>query len=1195
MAYGGGIIDEIITTGSSGGSSRPLPSGSYTTNQNPSGAYRPTSSTPAYTGGGGGASTASGYGNTPAPEEVEEIVTTAEPILVSEGFVDTGGNWNAPVYELPVGMGTAGYGATNSSTNMTDEEREEALQDRIDTLNNEQIKEAEEPPMATPEDTTGLTRAQQAALAASTNINAPGSGISGYGGSVAGGGASTGGTPTSTGGGSSDAPINIPRYAPPKPDLKQMEATRVSGYGATTAPKDIQQVKAQPDIVSGTVTAAPMATAYGQVSEAQVELGTGYAAGYEATTTAGEMDATEAAQLGKPTTTAEAGQAKAATVDTAQRDAASEAAAMGEAAQRPEEKAYAESITTDERFKIIEAEEPEVATRIAQTMADRAQKDLLNIVSTEGVDLDGIPEYKLAEKRVAQTGEAANRIAQELGTAPSVDFEGRQAITGMAPQGDASQIGGVPTMEASSRQAVTGEARSVAASDMLSVVANVPKEVAAALAEDPATVEAAIDTDKNPEVVAAVAALPTEALVSTQMEQLLAGMEEGQTPAWARPAVAAIEAQMAQRGLSASTVGRDALFNAIIQSALPIAQSNATALQQRASQNLTNEQQANLGTAQNIMTVRMQNLANTQTAASQTAQMANEIKVQQGTFKQQAVLTTAEQAQQSALTTAQMAQQKAQQESSQKQQAAIATLNTSAQLDLANLQALNAAGSENLSADQQAKLTSYNAQIARTMRQADLKQDMEKANLSAELQVELSNLTEMNAAARETMSAENQERLTNLNTLVDFKKTNATLAQQMELANLNNDQQMELANLSERAATDSANFSSANQFRLQELTVYTNMMVKNEDLRQNAEMARLSASEKVQLANLTFKNQADAESMSAENIAQLQVYEKKMQAGQVNAQLAQQMGLANLSNQQEAAMFNAQINANLDMKQFDANQQMALANSQFMQTMTATEFSAEQQSAIQNATMLSQTDLTNADARTRVSVENAKNFLAVDMANLNNRQQAVVMDQQIEQQALLSDQAAQNAAKQFGATSQNQIDQFLISQSNNMKQFNSSARNAMASFNVTEANRTAAIEAGNILQADTFTAQLEADINKFNTTIDQQRDQWNAANAQAVEQSNVQWRRQANAADTAAINASNQQNVQNAYNISAMDQTQYWQQLRDEADYIRTSYENEENRKTQLYATALGNEAGSGGASGSTSSSLLVDIAKDLI
>ena len=165
FAYGG-EMNEIITYGSRGGSGS-LPSGSYTTNQPSSGAYRPTSSTPAYTGGGGGASTASGYGNTPAPKEVEEIVTTAEPILVSEGFVDTDGRWNTPVYELPVGMGTTGYGAAGSSTSIADAEREKALQDEIDRLNAEREKAAEETNMATPEDTTGLTRAQQAALAAS--------------------------------------------------------------------------------------------------------------------------------------------------------------------------------------------------------------------------------------------------------------------------------------------------------------------------------------------------------------------------------------------------------------------------------------------------------------------------------------------------------------------------------------------------------------------------------------------------------------------------------------------------------------------------------------------------------------------------------------------------------------------------------------------------------------------------------------------------------------------------------------------------------------------------------------------------------------------------------------------------------------------------------------------------------------------
>jgi hypothetical protein len=145
----------------------------------------------------------------------------------------------------------------------------------------------------------------------------------------------------------------------------------------------------------------------------------------------------------------------------------------------------------------------------------------------------------------------------------------------------------------------------------------------------------------------------------------------------------------------------------------------------------------------------------------------------------------------------------------------------------------------------------------------------------------------------------------------------------------------------------------------------------------------------------------------------------------------------------------------------------------------------------------------------------------------------------------------------------------------------------MAQFNTAETNRQAAIEAGNELQAEQITAQLEVDVAKYNEQVELQRDTWNAQNAQAIEQSNIAWRRSANTAETAAINAANQQNVQNAYNLTALEQAQIWQQYRDEASYIRQSYENEENRKTQLYATAIGNEAGATKDSRTSSSSLV--------
>ena len=106
-------------------------------------------------------------------------------------------------------------------------------------------------------------------------------------------------------------------------------------------------------------------------------------------------------------------------------------------------------------------------------------------------------------------------------------------------------------------------------------------QTANALVEDMGELVTNIDGIPQ-ESLGAVASLPTEALVSSQMESLLAGMEDGKIPAFARPAVTAVEQKLAERGLSASSVGRDALFNSIIQSTLPIAHSNAQALQQRA-------------------------------------------------------------------------------------------------------------------------------------------------------------------------------------------------------------------------------------------------------------------------------------------------------------------------------------------------------------------------------------------------------------------------------------------------------------------------------------------------------------------------------------------------------------------------------------------------------------------------------------
>ena len=132
--------------------------------------------------------------------------------------------------------------------------------------------------------------------------------------------------------------------------------------------------------------------------------------------------------------------------------------------------------------------------------------------------------------------------------------------------------------------------------------------------------------------------LPEEALVSNQMDTLLKGIENGEVPTWARPAVAAVESMLAARGLSASSVGRDALVNAIIQSAVPIAQANAQLQQQTALTNANNvfrldlaqftaDQQNALANSKFLQTVSLQNATAEQQGIIQNAVLMSQANI----------------------------------------------------------------------------------------------------------------------------------------------------------------------------------------------------------------------------------------------------------------------------------------------------------------------------------------------------------------------------------------------------------------------------------------------------------------------------------------------------------------------------------------------------------------------------------------
>ena len=130
----------------------------------------------------------------------------------------------------------------------------------------------------------------------------------------------------------------------------------------------------------------------------------------------------------------------------------------------------------------------------------------------------------------------------------------------------------------------------------------------------------------------------------------------------------------------------------------------------------------------------------------------------------------------------------------------------------------------------------------------------------------------------------------------------------------------------------------------------------------------------------------------------------------------------------------------------------------------------------------------------------------------------------------------------------------------------------MSQFNTQQINARQALEFQTEADLNKANAAMVNQINQFNEQIEFDRDKFNVANAQAIEQSNLAWRRQVNTLNTAAANQVAMQNSQNAFNMSSQAQAFLWQELRDQADFDFRAAEGKENRETQLYATALANE-----------------------
>ena len=227
------------------------------------------------------------------------------------------------------------------------------------------------------------------------------------------------------------------------------------------------------------------------------------------------------------------------------------------------------------------------------------------------------------------------------------------------------------------------------------------------------------------EQIEAATATPTQkATIQGQLESLMQQFESGNTPAWAAGAMRNVSAVMAQRGVGASSMAGQALVQAAMESALPIAQADAQVIANFEAQNLSNRQQRAMLSAQQRAAFIGQEFDQMFQTRVQNASKISDVANMNFTAEQQVALENSRAAQTMNLNNLSNKQAMVMAEASALANMDMSNLNNRQQTAVLNAQSFLQTDMTNLSNQQQTEL--FNAQV----RQQSLFTDQAAINAS---------------------------------------------------------------------------------------------------------------------------------------------------------------------------------------------------------------------------------------------------------------------------------------------------------------------------------------------------------------------------------------------------------------------------------------------------------------------------------
>ncbi len=434
--------------------------------------------------------------------------------------------------------------------------------------------------------------------------------------------------------------------------------------------------------------------------------------------------------------------------------------------------------------------------------------------------------------------------------------------------------------------------------------------------------------------------VPVEATVQGQLVNLMAQFADGKIPPYAAGAIRNANAQMAARGLSASSMAGAAIMQAAMESSLPIAAqdaqvfreinltnlnnkqqvalANAAAGLQISLADLNNRQQRNLQNSTNAFSLQTQSLSNMQQASLANAQLRAALQERELNFEQQRAITNA--ARYSEIENINL---------SNEQQAKMQDSVNNIQFAMSNL-----------SFQQQRRLSK--AQIDAALTGQELTNDQQRAVINAARIAEVNNLKFTEEQQRNLAESQIMQSLSLADLDAEMKTaiTNAATYANMDMANLNNRQQAEVLNAQSFLQLDLQGLSNKQQGEVLKYQSKTQALF-NDAAADNARKQ----------FNAQSENQVD------QFFAQLGA-----QVAQQNAQRVAAMKQFNVDQENSQARFNANLTDTRD---------------KFNSTMTA-------QINQSNAAWRRQVNTVNTATQNEANRVNALNNFAMSQQALNN-------------------------------------------------------------------------------------------------------------------------------------------------------------------------------------------------------------------